>query len=129
MSRKAKLIIVCIVLSAMIIGRLNAVDTAVETDSAVHTTLVLICNPPEHLDCEGADLTGRDLSEMDLNSAKFSNSNLTNANLTNANLSNVSLIGANLRTILSLGSRTPFQPETIDQLRCLRAQQMGWGIH
>ena len=99
-SRKAKLIIVCIVLS-IIIGRLNAVDTTDDTNSSGTTTLVLSCNPPVNLDCEGADLTGRDLSGMDLNSAKLSNTNLTNAdltnaNLTNANLSNASLIGTNL---------------------------------
>ena len=90
MARKPNFLIVGVVLSVGLLACSSTSTKTVETIS-VTTTVVLACDPPEHLDCAGAvlngiNLSGEDLTGADLNHAFLSGAVLNYANLTGADL-------------------------------------------
>ena len=64
----------------------SSAEKTVEAIPATTTTVVLICDPPEHLDCAGARLEFANLSYADLTGA-----NLTGASLVRATLTGVTM--------------------------------------
>ena len=61
MAHKTNLMLIGVVVSVVLVAcSSNATKTA-ETIPATATTMVLICDPPEHLDCAGANLSGANL--------------------------------------------------------------------
>ena len=76
MNRKSNLLLGVVVSSVVLVAcSSNAIKTTetipaiVETIPATTTTVVLACDPPEHLDCAWAHLNGVNLSGEDLTGA------------------------------------------------------------
>ena len=86
MARKTNFLFVGVVLSVGLLAcSSNATKTA-ETIALVTTTMVPICDPPNHLDCAGANLKNANLSGANLHCADLTRANLTGANLTGAKM-------------------------------------------
>jgi hypothetical protein len=97
MAKRSKLMLISVVLSVVLVGCSNGVDTTVETIPSENTwAQELICDPPEFLDCFGVDLTFVNLNRANLIGAYMTGANLYKAKLERANLSGAELGGANL---------------------------------
>ena len=103
MARKSNLMLIGAVLSTVLVAcSSNANTTAetipatVETIPATTTTVVLACDPPEHLDCAWAVLTGANLMGADLTGADLTHAFLSGAVLNYADLTGADLTGADL---------------------------------
>ena len=91
-----------VLLSVVLVSCSSNANTTAETIPLVTTTMVSICDPPEHLDCAGANLIDANLAGPNLEGADF-----TGANLYKANLSGANLRGANLTVVYLIGATMP----------------------
>lgn len=61
MARKTNLMLIGVVLSVVLVGCSSNANTTAAT-----TAMVLACDPPQYLDCAGADLSEANLSGANL---------------------------------------------------------------
>ena len=86
MGRKTILMLIGVAFSIFVVACSSNANSTAETIPVTITTAAGVCEPPEHLNCPGADLTGANLTRANLKGADLSGANLTGVKISGANL-------------------------------------------